>query len=90
MMKDDEILSAIRSRIAADPSGKSVADLVIEQKSLGLPKKDAERLLTVVMIECRNSTLGGESAEQREEAIAGVLDRVTGWCSHNHIYPRDS
>jgi hypothetical protein len=24
--------------------------------------------------------------EDNEDGMAGVLDRVLGWCSHNHVY----
>jgi hypothetical protein len=87
MMNDNEILATIRQRIGIDASGEAVGDFIIELKAAGLQKADAKRLLTVVMLECRELNQD-PLAETKEEGIAAVLDRVTGWCSHRHIFPR--
>ena len=85
-MNDEELLIEMRRRIEADASGNSVANLVKEQKEVGLRKSDAQRLLTLLMKEYQEILPRTQAVEAREDAIAEVLDRVVGWCSHDHIY----
>ena len=85
-MNRNAILAQMRQRIELDASGNQLAELVKEQKELGLTKVDAQKLLTLLLNEYQGITPRTAVVEEKEDGIAGVLDRVLGWCSHNHIY----
>lgn len=87
MIGPEEMLVEMRERLRADPTGGLLAQWIVDKKAIGLSKTAAEEILTVLLQEQQGVTPRSVQVEQMEEAVAGVLDRVVGWCSHNLIYP---